>query len=115
VTEKREQLVEGSALRLRATFRALNQNQTQIAKFLGVASNRINQYANAERLADLLLMIRLCERFGITLDWIYRGDPSGVKANIVDAVIAAYHDELNHPSQSHKKSSPVKKASRHAA
>lgn len=108
-------MVEGVALRLRAAFVAIEKNQTEVAEFLEVGPNRINQFVKAKRLADLQLMIRLCNRYGLTLDWIYRGDPSGLKSSIADRVIEAYQAELNHPSHPHNNSRSVKKARRHAA
>lgn len=37
-----------------------------------------SNYVNALRPLDIEAAILLCDRFDLTLDWIYRGDPSGL-------------------------------------
>lgn len=73
------QSVEAVAERLRWTRAALN---LTAAEFCRRADIRQNAYANWEALRsrpDLESALRLCTAFGLTLDWIYRGEPSGLR------------------------------------
>lgn len=78
-------------LRLEAALAGLEINQTEVADYLGVSPNRINQYIRGKRFTDVVLMTKICERYGVTLDWIYRGDPSGLKSSVAEKIINAYN------------------------
>lgn len=52
-----------------------------------IRENTYSQYESGERLPQVPFAVRLCERYELTLDWIYRGDPSGLKYNLADQII----------------------------
>jgi len=62
--------------RLRATREALDLSAADLCKRLDIKPNRWSQYESGERQVTLPVAIALCEEFGLTLDWIYRGNPS---------------------------------------
>jgi transcriptional regulator with XRE-family HTH domain len=62
--------------RLKLTREALGLNAAQLGKRIDCKPNRWSQYENGERPITLPIAIALCAEFGLTLDWIYRGDPS---------------------------------------
>ncbi len=64
--------------RLRSTREELGIGQTEFARTAGVKPNTYNQYENGERLPDIICAIYICDAYNVTLDWIYRGDPSGL-------------------------------------
>jgi transcriptional regulator with XRE-family HTH domain len=66
------------ATRLRRTREAFKMGQGEFAAAAGIAFNTYNQYEQGARLMRLENAIALCDRFDITLDWIYRGDTSGL-------------------------------------
>lgn len=68
--------------RLSATRQALNLDQGAFAKKAGLAPNTYNQYEKGERVPKVEQAISLCETYNITLDWIYRGDPSGLNYDV---------------------------------
>mgnify|MGYP001231039883 CR=1 FL=1 len=71
-----------------ALFRdvVLGKSQSDMARHYEFAANRWNQYENGERLADIYTMIRFCDDFGATLDWLYRGDLASLPARHADAI-----------------------------
>lgn len=67
------------ARRLAATRAALNEgDQQKFAEGAGLKQNAYNQYESAKRLISLNAAIKLCDAYHLTLDWIYRGDPSSL-------------------------------------
>ena len=73
--------------RLRLTRIALGFDaQGKFAKAAGIAGNTYNQYEKGNRTPDLQQAIRLCDRFTLTLDWIYRGDPSGLNYKLAEDI-----------------------------
>ena len=71
------------ARRLRRTRLALGyESQAGFARVIDTKVSRYNQYETGERLITLDVALRITERFGVTLDWIYRGDASGLPRRI---------------------------------
>jgi len=67
------------ALRLIATRLALGyDSQVEFARAAGVQANAWNNYETGRSRPKLDVAIALCDRFHLTLDWIYRGDPGGL-------------------------------------
>ncbi len=52
--------------------------QAELCKAIKVAQNRMSQYESGERRITLPVAIKLADTYGITLDWIYRGEASGL-------------------------------------
>lgn len=69
------------------TRTAIGMTQGAFAESAGLATNTYNQYEQGERLPLVENAIKLCERFELTLDWVYRGDPSGLKYNLAEQII----------------------------
>jgi transcriptional regulator with XRE-family HTH domain len=51
-----------------------------------IATNTYNQYEKGKRLPRVEHAIALCDAYNLTLDWIYRGDPSGLPYETADAI-----------------------------
>lgn len=66
------------ATRLRRTREAFGMGQGEFATAAGIAFNTYNQYEQGARLMRIENAMALCERFDLTLDWIYRGEPGGL-------------------------------------
>ena len=75
---------EAVATRLRATREAFGLGQNEFARRAGIASNTYNQYEQAKNLIRLDFANQICDTYGVTLDWIYRGDPSGLPVRIAN-------------------------------
>lgn len=72
--------------RLRSTRLALAMTQTEICRELGTTRQAWSQWEKGDRLFDVRAAVRLKERHGITLDWIYAGDSSRLPARIARLV-----------------------------
>jgi transcriptional regulator with XRE-family HTH domain len=53
-------------------------NQTEFAKRVNLKQNRYNQYESGVRQLTIEAANRICDEYGITLDWLYRGDRSSL-------------------------------------
>jgi transcriptional regulator with XRE-family HTH domain len=53
-----------------------------ICKAIGIGANAWSQFETGKRRITLRVAHRLCETYGLTLDWIYRGDPSGLPLRV---------------------------------
>ncbi len=78
---------EAIGKRLQLTRRALSLTPGAFASAADIPKNTYSQYESGARTPNLLFAIRLCDRFELTLDWIYRGDPSGLKYTLADQII----------------------------
>lgn len=57
---------------------ALDMNQTEFAKHLSIAQNRLSQYETGDRLIPVNVATVVASRTGVTLDWIYNGEGSSL-------------------------------------
>jgi transcriptional regulator with XRE-family HTH domain len=74
-------------LRLLATRLALGfDQQKKFCDRAEIATNTYNQYEQGERRPAVENAIALCDAYDLTLDWIYRGDPSGLRYDLRDKI-----------------------------
>ena len=64
------------AKRLQLFRKSLGMRQVDLARELGWSQQKWGQWENARRTPNIPDMIELAERYGVTLDYIYRGDMS---------------------------------------
>jgi transcriptional regulator with XRE-family HTH domain len=69
--------------RLKATRKALGFNATVFSRSAGIAQNAYSQYESGVRRLTLVQALKLCNKHGLTLDWLYRGDLSGLPQQLV--------------------------------
>lgn len=74
--------VEAIALRLRVARAALDISQAELCRRTGIAPNTYNQWEKAKGAPDIWQAILLAKALGYTLDYIYRGDESGLPIRI---------------------------------
>lgn len=75
--------------RLRLTRRALGYEDRQQAAFAadsGLAQSHYNRFETGDRPLTLPIAMKLCHRWGLTLDWLYRGDPSGLQYKLANDI-----------------------------
>lgn len=72
------------AERLEATREALGLSPADICRRTGLRQNAWSQWANPKNKRTITreAAYRLKDEFGVTLDWIYDGDPSGLPARL---------------------------------
>lgn len=78
--------IAGRLVRLRKTLRM---SQADICRRLDVAPNRWNQYESGDRRITIEIAGRLRDKFGVTADWIYFGDESGLPQRLIDKFLEA--------------------------
>jgi transcriptional regulator with XRE-family HTH domain len=65
--------------RLRLTRAALGvENQAEFGREAGLSQPLYNFYETGARPLTIQAALKLCDRYNLTLDWLYRGDPSGL-------------------------------------
>lgn len=74
------------ARRLTLSRMAIGGAQADFGKSAGMSQPRYSAYENGLRLLTLKAAMMLCERYDLTLDWLYRGDPSGLPARLHEAL-----------------------------
>ena len=82
------ELLNGVGGRLAITRQALGLTQTEFARRAGVAQNTYNQIEKGRKLPSVELAMALCDAHGLTLDWIFRDDPSNLRYQTADAIRA---------------------------
>lgn len=78
--------------RLRATRRALGLSQRDAAKAAGVSEQRWSNWERGEHLLDVGAAMRFADRFRLTLDWLYRGDPAGLPFGLAERLLSPPRD-----------------------
>lgn len=72
--------------RLRLTRQVTGLLQNAFCERAGIATNTYNQYERGHKRPSIENAIALCTAYSLTLDWIYRGDPSGLNYKTADAI-----------------------------
>lgn len=74
--------------RLELTRRAIGLSQSEFAQRADLAKNSYNQYETGTNRPQLEAAIKLVDAYRLTLDWIYLGDPSGLRFDLAEAIKA---------------------------
>lgn len=85
-SDGREKAAVGERLRL--TREALGLAQNEFANRAGLEANTYNQYERGKNMPNLDAAHALCDTHNLTLDWVYRGDPSNLRYQLADAIKA---------------------------
>jgi transcriptional regulator with XRE-family HTH domain len=54
----------------------------KVCLLIKVEENAFSQYRNAKRPLPIEVADVLCEKFGLSLDWLYRGDPRNIEIDL---------------------------------
>lgn len=71
------------ARRLDALVNALELTQTGFARMVGISQPALNNYLKGLRRPDLDVAIQIQIKTGVTLDWLYLGDRSGLPTRLL--------------------------------
>lgn len=74
------------ARRLALTRAALGFNQLEFGKIAGLSQPQYHQFESAKRRLTLDAALKLCDAHNLTLDWLFRGDPSGLAYRLANAI-----------------------------
>lgn len=81
--------IEAIASRLVRTRRALGFSQTMFCTEIGVEKNVYNPFEKGHRRITVDVALKIHERFGISLDWIYCGEAARLPVELYHKLIAA--------------------------
>ncbi len=71
------------ARRLVALRTAMGHNQSSFAALVDVSQPAMNNYEKAIRRPELDVAVKILQRTGVTLDWLYLGNRSGLPAHLL--------------------------------
>ena len=74
--------LQAIGLRLKAVRTALGLSQKDLYDSLGVGASAWHNWESGKRTPDIFVMLNLKRQYGITLDWIFDGDPSNLPEDI---------------------------------
>jgi transcriptional regulator with XRE-family HTH domain len=92
--------------RLALTREVFGLSQREFCGRAGISPNTYNQWEKGVKRPDVDGALALRDAYQITLDWIYSGDPSGLRydtAAAIDALRTARRGYPSHPRASMKK------------
>lgn len=61
-------------------------NAAQFAAYVGWTPQQLNNYQRGSKRPEVTMATRLCNRTGVTLDWIYRGERAGLPLHLANAI-----------------------------
>ena len=70
--------------RLRVARLGLGKSAADMCRELDTTDRAWSQWENGKRLLDVLVAVRLKECYGITLDWLYDGDPARLPPDLAE-------------------------------
>jgi hypothetical protein len=74
---------------LRIAIDALGLSQAEFCRRTGIAPNKLSNYLRGDNYPDPMWLVRVCDEFGLTTDWFYRGARAGVAAGVAAYLRAA--------------------------
>lgn len=74
------------ARRLVLTRTALGLDQQEFGTRAGLSQPQYNQFEKGKRRLSLTAALHLCDTYNVTLDWLYRGDPSNLPHRLAVAI-----------------------------
>jgi len=78
--------LEAMGRRLEVARRVYRLSQVEFCTAVHISPTAYNSYEKGRKRPVIENAIALCERYDLTLDWIYRGDPSGLRKPLRDAI-----------------------------
>lgn len=72
--------------RLSLVRRALRLNQQEFGSRAGLSQPQYNQFETGKRRLTIEAAINLCHVYSLTLDYLYRGDPSGLPYKLATTI-----------------------------
>jgi transcriptional regulator with XRE-family HTH domain len=76
------QLTNEVAKRLTLARKAYGFDQREFGERAGLSQPQYNQFETGRRLLTLAAAMMLCDEYNLTLDWIYRGEPSNLPRDL---------------------------------
>jgi transcriptional regulator with XRE-family HTH domain len=81
-----EQLNE-TGRRITQARKALELSQVEICRNIEVGETTWNNWERGKRVPDPFVMAKFAEHYGVTLDWVYRGDREGLSHRLLNKLL----------------------------
>lgn len=91
---------------LRQVIAALGITQVEAAGVMGVPKNQLGNWLRGEAYPRHYEVYLFCRRYGVTADWIYLGDPSGLPGRIAEPLLAGALPEIPEEPESQAAEKP---------
>jgi len=75
--------------RLLRTRQALKLSQAEFCRQIGVERNLYNPFEKGRRRITIDVAMKIRDRYGVTLDWIYAGDPHALPSDLYHQLVAS--------------------------
>lgn len=86
--------------RIRLLREAMGQhNAAAFAGFVGWTAQQLNNYERGAKRPEVSMAVKLCQKTSVTLDWIYRGERSGLPMHVVNLIQAQIDAEADRQSK----------------
>lgn len=72
--------------RLRLAIEALDLSFAEVARELDESPSKLGNWMRGTNFPDPWFVRRFCDRYGLTTDWLYRGQVSGVASDVAAAL-----------------------------
>lgn len=85
------EIIRQTAERLRLAQEAIDPNQTRFAERAGLPQPKFANYISRSNPRPLTIdsALKLCEEYGLSLDWLYRGNPAFMPAGLLSKIEAS--------------------------
>ena len=80
------QEIADTADRLKQARMAIEPNAAVFARRAGLTPHRYNQYEKGRRPLTIDAAMRLSKTYGISLDWLFRGDPAFMPLSLIQRI-----------------------------
>lgn len=74
---------------LNAVIEAVGRGPTYVAREIGVTASKLGNWTRGDNYPDPYAMMKLCDRFGVSMDWIYRRRIFGLDDTLAAGLRAA--------------------------
>lgn len=80
--------------RIRAIRRFADWSQRDLGKFLDIDRELVSRWENGKSYPSLAVSAQLCQRFGLTLDFIFLGDRGALPFSVAEKLLPLVEDEI---------------------
>lgn len=70
-------------IRLRQFVASLEVSEADVSRKLKIGQNKLSQWISGRNLPDITEMVRLHNKYGLSLDWLYTDDRSHISAKLL--------------------------------
>ena len=91
-----------TSLRIRELRRRGGYTQKQLADMLELSPSAIGMYEQGRREPDHSVLIRLCETFNVTADWLIGRDPEAPEASETKLAVSDFVSDIRRKLEEHR-------------